>query len=56
MRDVYWKLLQGDLQCKDCDNWEGDITTTPCKDFNPGAFDTAEGCPQFKTITEEEGR
>ncbi len=45
---IYWRLLQGDLQCKECTKWEGDITKTPCKDFDPASFDMAEGCPNFK--------
>ena len=49
-RIVYWKLMQGDLQCRNCERWSGDITKCPCDAFDPNKFNTIEGCPNFEQV------
>lgn len=48
-RDVYWRVIQGDLGCEQCSNWNGVKWQKPCK-LVDGELDSQDpykdGCSQ----------
>lgn len=45
--NAHWRLIIGELFCKDCSHFRGDVAAMPCDDYPNIALDEEGSCPAW---------